>query len=377
LDNFTHSLFGATLARTRLAHAGRGTTATLILASNAPDIDILASAGGGLKYLEWHRGMTHGPLGLFGLAILSAAIVRACLKMWDRHLEDVMPGRRDAAEALAPFPVLVAVACVGIAFHVLMDLPTSYGIRFFSPFTWRWYAVDWMPIIDIYLWIALGSGLYIGRLSQEARRRNATIVLTFVAAVYGVRAFMHREAIDLAPQLFGQTLPAPCDAPAGVEPIVDSWPKAPPSPPADPAHRCLVEIAALPTFMSPFDWRIVAQTSNSYEIHDVNVLDQRLRNSNGELHSSQRLSLRYPNIWTPEVMRAASTPGGRVFLGFSRFPAARTARDSSGAAVVRFTDVRFVGGPALNDQPIRRVQPFTLTVRFDATGNVVSEKLGQ
>jgi hypothetical protein len=48
LDNITHTLFGATLARTPLGRAGRGTTAALLLASNAPDVDIVATAGGSL-----------------------------------------------------------------------------------------------------------------------------------------------------------------------------------------------------------------------------------------------------------------------------------------------------------------------------------------
>ena len=46
LDNLTHSLFGLTLARTPLGRAGRGTTAALLLASNAPDIDVIVTAGG-------------------------------------------------------------------------------------------------------------------------------------------------------------------------------------------------------------------------------------------------------------------------------------------------------------------------------------------
>src|SRR5207245_2808175 len=60
LDNLTHSLFALTLSRTRLASAGRGTTAALLLASNAPDIDIVTLAGGTASYLKWHRGPTHG-----------------------------------------------------------------------------------------------------------------------------------------------------------------------------------------------------------------------------------------------------------------------------------------------------------------------------
>jgi membrane-bound metal-dependent hydrolase YbcI (DUF457 family) len=366
LDNLTHSLFAATLGRTPLGRAGRGTTATLLLASNAPDLDIVAVAGGGIKYLEWHRGMTHGPLGLIGLAFICAAIVEIARRVnpkW-RHPDD------------ATFAMLVAVAAVGIVFHVLMDLPTTYGIRGLSPFTWRWYAVDWMPIIDVYLLIALGSGLFLGRLTEEARRRNAVIVLTFVAAIYGVRAFMHHQALDIAPRLFGPTLPPRCDVSPDIEPSIDSWPKAIPTPPPS-GRRCLVEIAAIPTFMSPFDWRIVAQMSNAYEIHDVNLLDGRFREPERESEVFWRQTLRYPNLWTPEARRAAATRTGQVFLGFSRFPAVRTAHDANGAATVRFTDMRFVGGPALSDQPVRRVQPFTITIRFDSGGNVISEALGQ
>lgn len=376
MDNLTHSLFAATLGRTPLGRAGRGTTLTLILASNAPDVDIVATAGGGLKYLEWHRGMTHGPIGVVGLSIVSAALVhfgRALLRR--RGRDGALVGARSPA-ADASFPMLLAVAAIGVVCHVLMDLPTSYGTRALSPFSWRWYALDWMPIVDIYLLVALGSGLFLGRLSEEARRRNAMIVLTFVGAIYGVRGFMHHQAIDRAPQLFGATLPPRCDAPAEAAPVLDSWPRPVPTP-AAAGRRCLVDLAAIPTFMSPFDWRIVAQTSNAYEIHDVNLLENRFRESERESEAFWRQTLRYPSVWTPDALRAAATPAGQVFLGFSRFPAARTAHDSTGAATVRFTDMRFVGGPAGGDRVGRRVQPFTVTIRFDAAGNVVSEALGQ
>ena len=64
MDNLTHTLFALTLARTALGRAGRGTTAALVIASNAPDLDIVTTAGGAVSYLRWHRGPTHGPLGL-------------------------------------------------------------------------------------------------------------------------------------------------------------------------------------------------------------------------------------------------------------------------------------------------------------------------
>ena len=75
MDNVTHTLFALTLARTPLGCGGRGATAALVLASSAPDIDIVATLGGSASYLTWHRGPTHGPLGVVGLGVLTAVLV--------------------------------------------------------------------------------------------------------------------------------------------------------------------------------------------------------------------------------------------------------------------------------------------------------------
>ena len=204
MDNLTHSLFALTLARSPLGRAGRGTTATLLLASNAPDIDIVTTAAGAISYLKWHRGPTHGPLGMLALGIITAGLVWGGRYVLDR--------RRSAAQATAtanidpdaPFAMLVAVALIGVVLHVLMDLPTSYGTRVLSPFDWHWFAVDWMPIVDIYLLMMLLAGsLGFGRPSPAVRRTKATVVLTLMAANYGLRAYAHRQALELVPKIFG------------------------------------------------------------------------------------------------------------------------------------------------------------------------------
>ena len=146
MDNITHSLFGATLARTPLGRAGRGTTAALVLASNAPDIDIVATAGGTLKYLEWHRGPTHGPLGIVGLGLLTAGLVYGARQLIDRGRT---PGAVNVHDN-ASFVQLAGISILGVLFHVLMDLPTSYGTHL-QPIRLALYAFDWMPIVDIYL----------------------------------------------------------------------------------------------------------------------------------------------------------------------------------------------------------------------------------
>src|SRR5947199_7415968 len=196
MDNVTHSLFALTLARTPLGRAGRGTTAALLLASNAPDIDIVATVGGAERYLQWHRGPTHGAVGIVGLGLATAGLVWMAMRVMNRNGSDREgPGERSATPA--SFPMLAAISIIGVLVHVLMDLPTSYGTRLLSPFDWHWWAVDWMPIVDIYLLMVLVAGaMAFGRPAAGVRRRNAVIVLTLTAAIYGLRGYAHHQALE-------------------------------------------------------------------------------------------------------------------------------------------------------------------------------------
>jgi len=369
MDNLTHTLFAVTLARTPLGKAGRGTTAALVIASNAPDIDSLAGLRSGTAYLSWHRGPTHGPLGVVGVSLLTAAVV-----WWGRRRLD--RERPISGDMNASFGMLLAVAAVGALLHIAMDFPTAYGIRLLSPFDWQWFTVDWMPIIDIYLLIALAAGLVFGRGSTASARRNAAIVLALMAANYGVRAAAHREALILAPRVFGPLLPQPCDAARARAPVVADWPRQPNLATTDVnGRRCLVEMAALPTFLSPFRWTLIAQMSNAYELHDVDVLDARLREAPPQGEALWRVTRRYPNQWAPPVQAAATTHVAKVFLAFSRYPAAGWVVDRGGITTVRWRDMRFITGPTPNPAPGGNAL-FTATVRLAPDGRVIDEHLG-
>jgi inner membrane protein len=325
MDNLTHTLFAVTLARTPLARAGRGTTAALLIASNVPDVDIVAAAGGALSYLHWHRGPTHGPLGIAGLGLMTAAAVR----VGDRWIT----GRGDAA----PLARLWAVAACGVLFHVMMDLPTSYGTRALSPLDWRWFALDWVPIIDPVLWVLLGGGLLIGAWSANARRRLAALVLALMAVHYGIRAAGHRRAIELA-----STPPAASEA----APIV----------------------TAIPTFLSPFSWRLIVARPGAYDMRDVDVLAREHARGTSPPAS-------FPNVWSAAVFAAARSRTAQIFLGFSRTPTVRATPHGDGSTTVRWTDLRFVDPSAGNESP--RSDLFTAAVRIDAHGRILDERLGR
>lgn len=369
MDNLTHSLFGLTLARTPLGRGGRASAIALVLASNAPDIDIVATAGGSAKYLEWHRGPTHALPGVIGLGLAAAGIGWLIDRKW---------GSTDP-QGRASFARLWIVSMIGVACHVLMDLPTSYGTRPLSPFAWTWFAQDWEPIVDIYLLAILAAGLWFGRAADQARSasafagaqsRNAVLALGLMTVNYGVRASAHHEAIARAPQIFGAQLPAPCrDRPVTELPF-ERWPRR--TEPVASDSRCLVEIAAMPDFLSPFRWRLIAHLSNAFEVRTVDLLSDSDRSTTSDVRI---VAVHYPNVWTPAVFQAAQAPVAQVFLGFSRFPAARSVVGADGTATVRWNDLRFTSDTTPN---LRERAPnlFTATVQLDPDGKVVGERLG-
>ena len=356
MDNVTHTLFALTLARTPLGRRP-GATAALVLASNAPDTDIVTALGGSANYLAWHRGPTHGPLGVVGLGLATAAIVWGARRFFNRRKSS--PGHAGDADATS-FASLAAVSMVGILAHILMDLPTSYGTRLLSPFSWRWFTMDLLPIIDIYLLIILAAGLVLGRGSAARRRAAAIVALVLMATNYGVRIAAHQQALATAAVTFGPRLPPPCEPRQAFRSLVDSWPRVEPA----GGGACLVETAAIPSFLSPFQWRVIAQLRDAYEIYDLNPTRRP--------GSAARIS----NAWTPLVTEAARTPTAQVLLGFSRFPVARVARDAAGQNVVQFSDMRFAIPLQPEQPPSRRSALFTVTVTFGPGGAIVRERLG-
>ena len=117
--------------------------------------------------------------------------------------------------------------------------------------------------------------------------------------------------------------------------------------------------------------------SNAFEVHDLDLLDPRFRALATGTEAPWRLTVRYPNVWTSAVERAATTHLGQVFLGFSRFPAARSVVDQKGVTTVRWTDIRFTSGPMAPSQSLRPVNMFTATVRIGPDSRILQETLGR
>ena len=349
MDNLTHSLFGWTIARTGLGRRVPYATATLILASNAPDIDIVSGFRSGIDYLAVHRGPTHGPLGAIGLGLITAGAMTGWARLRSGNTPPSEPGRL--------FLERWMLATIGIVCHVLMDLPTSYGTRMFSPFVWTWYALDWMPIIDLYLWAVLIGALAVG--SRIRPQRAAFIALGFLAFDYTTRAVLHEQAL---------TNGALFDA-AGVRSVCESAPtfvthSATNGIALTRSDSC-IEAAALPTFFSPLTWRIIRQHSRFYELSDRTI----------GAEPTQVRAMRLENENSPDVLRVRQTRPGTVYFDFARFPIANVSRSSPALTTVRLFDARFIAMLSTREDAATNAR-LSVVVTLDESGRVVQQRFG-
>jgi inner membrane protein len=316
MDNLTHTLVGVMLSKAGLGRAAPRATATLVLAANAPDIDVAAAGWGALTYLEHHRAMTHSLAGIPLLALVVTGLVRLFRR----------PG---------PFPWArhYGLAVLAVATHPLLDLLNTYGVRLLAPFSDRWYSWDLVHIVDPWLWagmfFCLGAALLARLISGEigaapgSGARWAAAGLAFVAVWCGTRALLHSRAVGmLEAHAYG----------------------------FDGARSAPLRVAAFPKPASPFTWRGLVETEQFYQMMEVDTLAP-LDPTRGEVY--------YKPEPTPVLEAAFATPTAREFARFARYRLTRV----EGNTVV-FTDFRFLR---------ERKDAFVCTIELDDSLRVVRE----
>ncbi len=195
MDNLTHSLVGALIGQTGLKKKTGLAMPALIIGANLPDVDAACFFWlEGTEHLGFRRGITHGPPALVLLPLILAGLLWG----WDRW--QASRGKRPEGRAPVHFGWLYGLAFLGCLTHPLLDWLNVYGIRFFEPFSSQWYYGDVLFIIDVWLWVLMGFGLWLS-LRKEKRggdwRKSARVVLAAVLAYIGVQAGItyHSEGI--------------------------------------------------------------------------------------------------------------------------------------------------------------------------------------
>lgn len=166
MDNLTHSLAGAVLGQMGLKRKTGLGMATLVIAANIPDIDAVAVLLGGHQHLAIRRGITHGPIAMLLLpALLTMAMI--WYDGWQAKRGTRPPDRLPIDRRW-----LYALALIGTLSHPALDWLNNYGIRLLEPFSSQWFYGDSIFIIDIWIWIALGMGVWLSRRREKHGASN-------------------------------------------------------------------------------------------------------------------------------------------------------------------------------------------------------------
>src|SRR5882672_6234503 len=173
MDNVCHTLVGAALSEAGLKRRTRFASATLMIASNLPDIDVFVFATN-TPSVAFRRGWTHGILADALLPVLlTGAIVLLASRSGPRSEDE------PSEPSLRPRQLLL-LSYIGVGLHVLMDLLNNYGVRLLMPFSQHWFYGDVLFIIDPWMWVMLSAGIWLARRWRSATAARASLVLAGV-----------------------------------------------------------------------------------------------------------------------------------------------------------------------------------------------------
>ena len=328
------------MARAGLNRKSALATLTLVLAAEAPDIDMLANLRSPLAGFAHHRGFTHTFLGVPLVAALVLLVVFVGYRWWGRR-------HRQSDQPMPRWGILFGLACLSGFSHILLDFITAYGVRPFEPFSYRWFSWDIVSIVEPVLWVILAGGLILpallGLIAEEVSTRRqrdprgrtgALVALALVAALWGFRDFQHRHAIAAMQAL--------------------TWHGEDPN-----------RVSAFPYALNPFQWYGVVETRNGYHSVIVNSWIP-------EVDPEDRAIQRYKPEETPELQAAKKSYAGQVFLDWARCPITETERvEGPPGYLVHFYDVRY----AYPDR--KRGNSLTVWVRLDAKLRVIEQTFGK
>jgi inner membrane protein len=302
MEPITHFLTGACLGRAGFNRKAAYATLAMTLAAEAPDLDVLWELRGPVAGFQHHRGVTHTLIAAPAIALITVAVV------WLIHRLRKKPPAIQPRWALLWFFSLIAVLS-----HLLLDYTNNYGLRPFFPFNPHWYTRSIVFIFDPVIFLLLLASFFmpwifgladreIGVRRTRFRGRGSSIaMLILIVLWWSLRNAEHAHAIDLVRK--GGYVSEP-----------------------------ITRIDAEPSMVSPFAWRVIAETKDYYQIIEVNT-------SHGDVSADSADTVYKPRV-TPAVAAAKQSYLGRVYLDWSQFP-----------LVTDLGNVPAAGGPDTGSRP--------------------------
>jgi inner membrane protein len=299
MENLTHTLVGAALGEAGLKRRTRYGNVTLMVTANLPDIDVLVFATH-VPAINFRRGWTHGLLAQIVLPILwTLGVV-----LVDRYRRS-RPRRTASDDVPLHAGWTLLLAFIGVYSHVLFDYLNNYGLRVLAPLDWRWFYGDTLFIADPWLWIVLGTGVWLARRRHAVAPARGALV---AATVYVLVMFVSARA--------ARTI------------VIDAWQQ----------QRGITPKALMvgPLPVTPFTREVIVDAGDHYERGRFSWFGPQVTFTPGVV---------LKNDSDPAVREAGRTPDVRAFLAWARFPFWTVAHEAHDQYVT-VGDMRFAGGLA-------------------------------
>jgi len=273
-----------------------------------PDLDSLLALVSPVAYLVGHRGLTHSLL---------------MLPVWAALLAWLFSGFGRRREYLKPFFIVSAAA---LAVHVAGDLITTFGTMLLQPLSDRRFALSTTFIID--LWFSgIALAAVVATLLLARWRWPAVAGLLLLCGHVAFSALQHDRAIEV-----GLARAA-----------ANGWSDA--------------KVSVVPRPVSPFNWMVVVEHGESYEVAQVNLRRTELLVAGEDAGFVRRLDAAYRPVaqatWAPasrfgldqdarEIAQAAwDEPAFGVMRWFYALPALYAIQRTTGEQCAWFQDLRF------------------------------------
>jgi inner membrane protein len=206
---------------------------------------------------------------------------------------------------------LLLLSYLGVLSHVALDWLNTFGVRLLMPFDRSWFYGDTLFIVDPWLWLALGGGVWLARRRGSSRPARQALLM----------ATVYIAAMCLAAQMARGIVADVWRAERGAEP-----------------HGLMVG----PLPVTPFRREVIVDAGDGYATGSFTWFPA---------HVTFESSMTPKNDRDPRVTQALEAPGPRGFLVWSRFPFWSLVRSPQGT-IVTVSDMRFRG----------RGRPFVQTV---------------
>ena len=235
---------------------------------------------------------------------------------------------------------LLLVCQLGAFSHWALDGASASGIQLLYPFSETFYALDWLPAVDLWLVALLLLGLLLpilfrliseeigARRSESGVRWGAGLALAACVLLVAGRGALH---IDAEAQLDSRLY----------------------------RGRTPLRVAAFPTPLSPLQWHGIVETEGTYETVEISFL--------GVQRGGSATRTYYKPEDSPTLKAALATHTAKVFMARARFPHLMVIPQPQGWQV-RIQDIQYASDASGLRRPIAWIE-------LDESNQVLSEGL--